>query len=262
MDLGVDGQSAIVTGGAQGIGFATANLLAAEGARIAIADINAELAEQAAQQLRDHYGPEHLAIATDIAQASQVQTMVSDVKQRLGAPSILVHCAAILDDRTFLESQPADWQRMLDVCLMGPLLVMHAVLPDMVEAGYGRVVCIASDAGRVGQGNLSYYAAAKGGVIAQIKSVAQEISRHGISLNVVSPGATNTELRQSREDQRRAAMGEERYERYNKAVIRRYPSGRIGEPEDIAAMIAFLSSRHAAWVTGQVVSVNGGFVMP
>ena len=262
MDLGVAGQTAIITGGAQGIGYASAQMLAAEGAKIAIADINRDLSLMAAQRLSATSANTCIAVPTDITSRDQVNALIERVTAELGTPSILVHCAAILDDKTFLDSDPEDWQRMLDVCLYGPLLVMHAVLPGMVDAGYGRVVCIASDAGRVGQGSLSYYAAAKGGVIAQIKSVAQEISRHGVSLNVVSPGATNTELRRTREAERRETMGEERYERYNKAVIRRYPSGRLGEPEDIAAMIAFLASRHAAWITGQVVSVNGGFVMP
>jgi len=262
MDLGVSGQTAIITGGAQGIGFATGQILIGEGANVVIADINDDLANQAVRKL-NQYGPgKALAVTTDITDEAQVAHLVDTTRSEFRAAQILVHCAAIIDDKTFLQSNPADWKRIIDVCLYGPLHVMHSVLPYMVEDGYGRVVCIASDAGRVGQGNLSYYAAAKGGVISQIKSVAQEISRHGVSLNVVSPGATNTELRQSREQQRRTDMGDERYARYNKAVVRRYPAGRIGEPEDIAAMIAFLSSQHAAWITGQVVSVNGGFVMP
>ena len=262
MDLGVKGHSAIITGGAQGIGFASAKMLAEAGANIAIADINAELCVTAAKRLADETGATVIGVPTDIRSREAVSGLVERVTGDLGAAQILVHCAAIIDDKTFLDSDYEDCQRMIDVCLYGPLIVMHACLPAMVEAGYGRVVCVASDAARVGQANLSYYAAAKGGVVAQVKSIAQEISRHGVSLNVVSPGATNTELRQARENERRSAMGEERYERYNKAVIRRYPAGRLGEPEDIAATIAFLASQHAAWITGQVISVNGGFVMP
>jgi NAD(P)-dependent dehydrogenase (short-subunit alcohol dehydrogenase family) len=176
--------------------------------------------------------------------------------------NILIHCAAILDNKTFMDSQYVDWQRMMDVCLYGPLHCIHAALPDMVSEGYGRIVCIGSDAGRIGQSHLSYYAAAKGGVIAQCKSIAQEVGRHGVTLNVVSPGATNTELRQRREAEVEAQIGSERYASRSAKVLKRYPLGRLGEPDDIAAMIVFLASRQASWVTGQVVSVNGGFVMP
>ena len=114
---------------------------------------------------------------------------------------------------------------------------------------------------RIGQARLSYYAAAKGGVIALVKSVAQEVGRSGITLNVVSPGATNTELRQEREESMLKQMGQEKYDRRVKAVLKMYPTGRVGEPADAAAMITFLLSDQAAWVTGQVISVNGGFVM-
>jgi NAD(P)-dependent dehydrogenase (short-subunit alcohol dehydrogenase family) len=132
----------------------------------------------------------------------------------------------------------------------------------MVSRGYGRVVCLASDSARIGQARLSYYAAAKAGVIALVKSVAQEVGGKGVTLNVVSPGATNTPLRQAREAQMLEQMGEEKYARRQKSVLKLYPTGRIGEPEDIGAAIAFLASAEAGWITGQVLSVNGGFVMP
>jgi NAD(P)-dependent dehydrogenase (short-subunit alcohol dehydrogenase family) len=262
LDLGVDGQVAVITGGARGIGLATARMLAQEGARIALADIDGDAVRAAAAGLEATASCEAVAVPTDISDERAVAALAETVHARLGPPDIVVHCAAILDDKTFLESSPADWKAMLDVCLYGPLLVLRAMLPGMVARGYGRVVCLGSDAGRVGQARLSYYAAAKGGVIAQIKSIAQEVGRHGVTLNVVSPGATNTELREAREARRRAEMGEEKYARYAGAVLKRYPAGRLGEPEDIAAMVAFLASRRAAWITGQVISVNGGFVMP
>jgi NAD(P)-dependent dehydrogenase (short-subunit alcohol dehydrogenase family) len=114
----------------------------------------------------------------------------------------------------------------------------------------------------LGQARLSYYAAAKGGVMALVKSIAQEVGRDGVTLNVVSPGATNTELRQAREEAARAHLGEERYQQRVKTILRMYPLGRLGEPEDLAAAISFLASDEAAWITGQVLSVNGGFAMP
>jgi NAD(P)-dependent dehydrogenase (short-subunit alcohol dehydrogenase family) len=109
---------------------------------------------------------------------------------------------------------------------------------------------------------LSYYAAAKGGVIALVKSLAQEVGKSGVTLNIVSPGATNTELRQEREARMRAEMGEEKYARRMQSVLRVYPTGRLGEPQDIASAIAFLASEQASWITGQILSVNGGYAMP
>jgi NAD(P)-dependent dehydrogenase (short-subunit alcohol dehydrogenase family) len=121
---------------------------------------------------------------------------------------------------------------------------------------------MASDSARIGQARLSYYAAAKAGVIALVKSVAQEVGRSGVTINVVSPGATNTEMRIAREAGLLEQMGPEKYERRQKTVLKMYPAGRIGRPDDIAGGIAFLCSDEAAWVTGQVLSVNGGFCMP
>ncbi|MGI9410704.1 MAG: SDR family NAD(P)-dependent oxidoreductase, partial [Hyphomicrobiaceae bacterium] len=184
------------------------------------------------------------------------------VGAELGPPDILVNSAAVLDNKTFVESEHEDWERMLGVCLKGPMNVMHVLLPGMIERGFGRMVFLASDAARVGQARLSYYAAAKGGVVALVKSVAQEVGQHGITLNVISPGATNTELRQAREADIRNSMGDENYAAYTRKVVRRYPMGRVGEPDDIAGMIAYLVSDNAGWTTGQVISVNGGFVMP
>lgn len=262
MDLGLDGRIAVITGGARGIGFATARNLVNEGTRVALLDIDEDGIAAAVGRLSDEGGAEAMAVAADVSNEAAVGAAIGAVTERWGAPEILVNSAAILDNKTFLASGVADWRRMLDICLIGPMLVSHAMLPGMIDKGHGRIVCLASDAARVGQGHLTYYAAAKGGVVALMKSVAQEVGRHGITANIVSPGATNTELRQNREKDIRASMGEERYADYTRKVVKRYPAGRIGEPEDIAAMITFLVSDQASWVTGQVVSVNGGFVMP
>lgn len=252
-----EGKVALVTGGARGIGFAAAQRIANEGGRLALADIDAAAAEAAARML-----PHAIGIGCNITREDQVQAMVARAESELGPLSIFVNSAAILDDKLFLESGPPDWERMLSVCLHGPMLGLRAVLPGMIERGHGRVVCLASDSARIGQARLSYYAAAKAGVIALVKSVAQEVGREGVTLNVVSPGATNTPLRITREQGMREQMGEEKYARRLKSVLKLYPVGRIGEPEDIASAIAFLCSDEASWVTGQVLSVNGGFVMP
>ena len=252
-----EGRVALITGGARGIGFAAAQRIASEGGRLALADIDAKAAADAAASL-----PGAIGIACNITREDDVARMVERTQAELGPLDVFVNSAAVLDDKLFLESGPADWQRMLGVCLHGPMLGLRAVLPGMVERGYGRVVCLASDSARIGQARLSYYAAAKAGVIALVKSVAQEVGRGGVTLNVVSPGATNTPLRIAREDGMRAQMGEEKYARRVQSVLKLYPTGRIGEPEDIASAIAFLCSDEASWITGQVLSVNGGFVMP
>jgi NAD(P)-dependent dehydrogenase (short-subunit alcohol dehydrogenase family) len=261
-DFGFDGNVAILVGAARGIGYATAALFAEEGARITLADIDGQAVEAAAERLRSEHGAEAIGIQTDVTRPEAVAQMLTQTEAALGPPEIVVNSAAVLDDKRFQDSRPEDWQRMIDTCLYGPMHVIRAVLPGMTARQYGRIVCLASDAARIGQARLSYYAAAKAGVVALVKSVAQEVGASGVTLNVVSPGATNTELRQEREAGLRQEMGEERYARREAAVLRMYPTRRLGEPQDIAAAIAFLASRQASWVTGQVLSVNGGFVMP
>ena len=264
MDLGFKQQIALVTGAARGIGLATAKMLLSEGANVALVDIDSDACGAAAATLNTDVGSvgRALAVPTDITDEQSVAQAFATTKRELGEVSTLIHCAGILDNKTFVDSSPADWRKMIDVCLLGPMLCIHAALPDMIANHYGRVVCIGSDAGRVGQARLSYYAGAKGGVIAQCKSIAQEVGRHGVTVNVVSPGATNTELRQRREAEVEAKLGPERYAELTGKILKRYPMGRLGEPDDIAASIVFLASERAGWITGQVVSVNGGFAMP
>ncbi len=260
MELQLKGKVALITGGARGIGFATAQILAAEGASLVIVDINKAAAEEAARTLAAF--TQAVGLGVDISRADEVSGMIDSANGRFGRIDIFINSAAVLDDKLFLDSTPADWKRMLDVCLHGAMLCLHGVLPGMVERGYGRVVCMASDSARVGQARLSYYAAAKAAVVALVKSVAQEVGSSGVTLNVVSPGATNTPMRIEREESLKAQMGEEKYARRVKSVNKMYPAGRIGEPDDIASIISFLVSDRASWITGQVVSVNGGFVMP
>lgn len=262
MDHGVRGDVAVIVGGARGIGYAAARMLAENGAQVALADIDEAAVRAAAIRLAAETGTRAEGFGVDVTDGGKVHRLFADVAAALGPPAIVVQSAAVLDDKLFLDSSPADWKRMIDVCLYGPMNVLHAALPGMTGRGYGRIICLASDAARIGQARLSYYAAAKAGVIGLVKSVAQEVGRQGVTLNVVSPGATNTELRQAREQGLAAQMGEERYARRVRNVLKGYPTGRLGEPEDIGAAIAFLASRRASWITGQVLSVNGGFVMP
>lgn len=261
MDYGLGGKTALVVGGATGIGFAAASLMGREGMQVAVADINADSARRGAERLTEA-GVKAIGIRADVTNLEDVFAMIAQVERELGPVDVLLNSAAVLDDKLFLESSPQDWDRMLKVCLYGPMNVLHAVLPGMVQRRFGRIICMASDSARVGQARLSYYAAAKAGVIALVKSVAQEVGPNGVTLNIVSPGATNTEMRQAREEGLKASMGDEKYARRVQTVLKMYPTRRIGEPDDIASAVLYLASAQASWVTGQILSVNGGFVMP
>ena len=261
MTKGFHGRTALIPGGGRGIGYATGVMLAREGAKVALADVVEDRVVEAAARLKQETGAETLGIACDITRIDAVRDMVATAEKTLGPLDIMVNTAAIVADKTFMDSTPEDWKQMLDICLYGSMNVIHAVLPGMTGRKYGRIVCLASDAARTGQARHSYYAAAKGGVIALVKSVAQEVGRDGVTLNVVSPGATDTELRRAREREVRAAIGEERFKKREETILRMYPTRRLGQPDDIAAGIVYLCSEQAGWVTGQVLSINGGFSM-
>ncbi|SAL01704.1 acetoacetyl-CoA reductase [Caballeronia calidae] len=252
---------AVVIGGARGIGWASCLRLAPSCDSIAILDVDGARAERAACELKERFGIRAMGLSVDVTVKEKVAAAREKIADALGTPKVLVNCAALVDDKRFLESTEADWDRILSVCLYGTMNALHEFLPAMSAEKYGRVVCLASDSGKIGQAKLSYYAAAKGAVIALVKSLAQELGRDGVTLNIVSPGATNTEMRNEREDSLRAQMGEEAYERRKKAVLKAYPLGRLGEPDDIGAAVGFLCSDDASWITGQTLSVNGGFTM-
>ena len=259
MDLRMEKRTAVIVGGVQGIGLQVARELAQAGVNLVLADVNPTAGAQAEAELSARTPT--VFVRTDVTDGESVSALFATALERFGRIDQFVNCAAVLDDKTFIDSSPADWKRMLDVCLLGPMLCLHAVLPLMVKQQYGRIVCFSSDSARIGQARLSYYAAAKAGVTALVKSLAQENGQHGITANIVSPGATNTPLRIAREAALREQMGEEKYLRRTQTVVKMYPLRRVGEPEDIAPLVAFLVSDRAAWITGQVISVNGGFSM-
>ncbi|MBI4082545.1 MAG: SDR family oxidoreductase [Candidatus Lambdaproteobacteria bacterium] len=261
MEMGLNGKVALVCGGASGIGLETTRMLAAEGARTVIGDINGPAAREAASALRTA-GFDAGDVTVDITDRQSVGEMAEQVYRSHGRVDVLVNCAGIAGDKLFVESELEDWLKEINVCLLGPMLCAKAVLPRMIEQKAGRIITLASDSARIGQARLSFYAAAKAGAIGFFKSLAQEVGRYQITVNVVSPSATNTPLRIRREEGFRQSMGEVAYADRVKRVLRMYPLGRLGEPRDIGAAVVFLASSQASWVTGQVLSVNGGFTMP
>jgi 2-hydroxycyclohexanecarboxyl-CoA dehydrogenase len=247
---GLAGSVIVITGAASGIGRATALRLGAEGATVVILDLNGEGAARAAQEIEDEGGRAR-SFALDITDAAAVDEAIRLIEAETGEIDGLVNNAGWDVARPFLETDLELWRKVIEINLIGPLIVTKAVLSRMSERGRGRVVSIASDAGRVGSSGESVYAACKGGIISFSKSVARELAKTGVTLNVVSPGPTDTPLFASFDETGRLA----------KALERAIPMGRLGKPSDYPGLIAFLLSDDAAFITGQTISVSGGLTM-
>lgn len=250
----LQGKVAIVTGGGGGIGGATAARFALEGARVAVLDRDLQAARAVESRIRES-GGQALAVACDITDRAGVDAAVAQVVSGLGPVDVLVNNAGWDVFMPFTKTQPAQWERLIAVNLVGALHMHHAVLPSMVERRAGRIVNIASDAARVGSSGEAVYAACKGGLVAFSKTLAREHARHGITVNVVCPGPTDTALFA---DYKQGAGNPEKLE---DAFRRSIPLGRIGQPQDLPGAILFFASDDAAYVTGQVLSVSGGLTM-
>ena len=240
----LDGRVALITGGAGGIGKATAARLSAEGARVVVADVDGAAAERVARQLNAQ------AAEVDVTSTVSIRQMLEQV----GRVDILVNNAGWDRVRRFLDTDEALWDRILAINLKGQIACAHAVLPGMIERQSGRIICVASDAGRVGSSGEVVYSAAKGGVIAFSKALAREVARFGICVNAVAPGPADTPFL-------KAFSEDPRNERIVEAMVRATPLKRLATPEDVAGVIAFLASDDAAFMTGQTVSVSGGLTM-
>lgn len=253
-----ENMTVLVTGGGGGIGSSLCRRFAAEGARVAVLDRAHDAAAKVADEIDSAAGSTigaAMAVACDITDRAAVDAAVAQVTEQFGPIDVLVNNAGWDLFVPFLDTVPDDWARLIDINLVGALNMHHAILPGMVERGSGRVVNISSDAARVGSSGEAVYAACKAGLIAFSKTLAREHSRHGITLNVVCPGPTDTALLATVTDT--AANPEKLREAFRRAI----PLGRLGEPDDLAGAVLFFASSDASFVTGQVLSVSGGLTM-
>jgi len=249
-----ENRTVIVTGGGGGIGGATCRRFGREGARVAVFDLNHEAARKVAADIQQAGGRAD-AFDCDITRRPSGGAAGAAAESKLGAIHVLVNNAGWDVFRPFTKTEPAQWDKLIAINLTGALHMHHAVLPGMSARKSGRIVNIASDAARVGSSGEAVYAACKGGLVAFSKTIAREHARHGITVNVVCPGPTETALFA---DYKAGAGNPEKLE---EAFRRSIPLGRIGQPNDLPGAILFFASDDAAYVTGQVLSVSGGLTM-
>jgi 2-hydroxycyclohexanecarboxyl-CoA dehydrogenase len=246
----LEGRTALVTGGASGIGAATCRRLAAEGAGVAVADINVDGARELAGEISGG------AYELDVRSTESIAAAVAAAEEELGPLDVLVNNAGYDEFAFFTQTDEGLWDRVLAVNLRGVLAVTHAVLPGMQERGGGRIVNVASEAGRVGSHGSAAYSAAKGGVIGFTKAIAREAARFGVTCNAVAPGPIETPLLMAAPEQ----LGE-----LGEKIVNTMISGtalrRLGQPDEVAAAIVFLASDDASYVTGQALGVSGGLAM-
>jgi 3-oxoacyl-[acyl-carrier protein] reductase len=244
----LEGKIALVTGAARGIGLAIALRLAEMGAAVAINDLNAEGAAAAADKIKAA-GGQAIAVAANISVAAEVEAMIKEVKEQLGGLHILVNNAGITRDMLLLRLSEENWDAVLETNLKGAYLCTKAALRTLIKARWGRIVNISSVVGLAGNAGQSNYAAAKAGLIGFTRSIAREVGSRGITVNAVAPGFICTDMTDCLP------------EKVHEAALDQTPIGRLGQPEDVATAVAFFCSEEAGFITGQILSVDGGMVM-
>jgi len=252
--MSVKGRVAIVTGAGRGMGEADAMLLAKEGAKVVVADINGDNANAVAKKITDA-GGEAFAFKVDLTKPEEVDALVQETMNRYGKIDILVSNAGWDELKPFLHTDFAFWNKILELNLKGHMYIAKAVLPHMVKQNYGRIITIGSDAGRLGNPMEAPYSAAKGGVIAFTKTLAREFGRNQITANCVSPGITDTPLAT---EMQTIIPDKEKAIKMLEAVKAATPLKRIGKVEDVAWAVFFFASDEAGFITGQTLSVSGG----
>lgn len=243
---------AVVTGGASGMGEATCHELGRRGHKVAILDINTQAAQRVCDELRAD-GVTAVAVETDVTDRSVVEEAFAKVRSELGSVSILVTSAGLVDFAPFEKITPESWHRIIEVNLTGTFHCCQVAVPDMVAAGWGRIVMISSSSAQRGSPGMAHYAASKGGVITLTKSLAREYASMGITVNNVPPSGIKTPMQ--KQSQAAGNLPSDA------KMADGYPVGRLGTGDDIAAAVAFLCSEEAGFITGQVLGVNGGAVM-
>ncbi len=249
MDFGLAGRAALVTGGATGVGREIALALAREGAAVAVNYRRSAEAAAALVAEIEAGGGTALAIGADVADREAAAAMVARAVAAFGRLDILVNNAGTAQRKRFAETGPEDWRPQIDTCLYGAIHCCHAAAPHLEASGAGRIVSLIGDSSRVGEAGLALVAAARAGVIGLTKSLAREMGRAGVTANVVSLGLVET------------AHDRDWVEANRERLVRLYPLRRLGRPEDVAPLVVLLASRHGGWITGQVISVSGGYSM-
>ena len=249
MDLGLKGKMALVTGAARGVGREIALSLAAEGTNVAVNYRNSGKEADALVSEIKAKGVKAKAYKADVADFAAVKAMVDEVVKNFGGVNILINNAGLAMRQRFIETKPEDWHRQIDACLYGAIHCCYAVAPHFEAAKNGRIVSVIGDSSRVGESGLAIVAAARAGVVALMKSLAREFGRSGVTANTVSLGLVET------------AHDKVWVEANREKLVKLYPVRRLGQPGDVAPMVTLLASPHSGWITGQVLSISGGFSM-
>lgn len=250
MDYGLKGKVALVTGAARDVGREIALALAGEGAAVAV---NYRGSEKEAKDLVaeiESAGGKARAYRCDVADYDAVKRMVESIVKDFGRLDILVNNAGFVTPRRFVETTPEEWHKQIDIGLYGVIHCCHAAAPYMIDQNGGRIINLAGDSARVGEKGLSITAASRGGALSLSKSLAKELGRNNITVNAIALGLVDT----SHSDKGWLQANMEK-------IVRNYPLGRIGEPADVAPVVAFLASDGASWITGQTISISGGYSM-
>jgi len=259
LDLGLRGRAVVVTGGASNIGRAIVLAFAAEGARVLVADVDEARARRTAGEAAG--GAVEVQV-TDVTSWESAQAMAAAAQARLGGIDVLVNCAGWTVDRLFVDKPRAEWEKEIAIDIWGFINCTRAVLDGMIERGSGRIVSISSDAGRIGEWREAVYSGTKAGVIAMSKAIAREVGKHGITLNVVCPGFVPGRPETSGVESVWAGdQGAQFTPEVLERVAKAYPLRRLGTAQDVAPAVLFLASDQASYITGQTLSVNGGYTM-